>query len=167
MSFDRLLVHYLSLSKESLSIDCYVSIPRTHRSLFQSIVTSVSVSHSKEFLSIAGYQMVTSVSLRLSGFSLILLLRLYFAHHRTGHFYSYESVPWTLKYMVRRRTISHFIKMFFAIKKYRLPEDHFPIHFSVSWCFVCLFAKSQCVLKSLHEKPWVVRKKNCVQYCNL
>ena len=75
ISFNRLLRQYLSLSKEFLSIDCYVSIPRTHRSLFQSIITSVSVSHSKEFLSIDGSRMVTSVSLRLSGFSLILLLR--------------------------------------------------------------------------------------------
>ena len=93
VSLNRLLRQFLSYSTEFLSIDCFVSIPRTHRSLFQSIVTSVSVSHSKEFLSIAGYRMVTSVSLRLSGFSLILLLRQYFAHHRTGHFYSYESVP--------------------------------------------------------------------------
>ena len=75
ISFNRLLRQYLSLSKEFLSIDCFVSIPCTHRSLFQSIVTSVSVSHSKEFLLIAGYRMVTSVSLRLSGFSLVLLLR--------------------------------------------------------------------------------------------
>ena len=76
VSFNRLpLRQFLSHSTEFLSIDCYVSIPRTHRSLFQSIITSVSVSHSKEFLSIDGSRMVTSVSLRLSGFSLILLLR--------------------------------------------------------------------------------------------
>ena len=70
MSFDRLLVHYLSLSKESLSIDCYVGIPRTLRNLFQSIVTLVFLalleisfnrlfhqypSLSKEFLSINCY----------------------------------------------------------------------------------------------------------------
>ena len=98
---------YLSLSKEFLSIDCYVSIPRTHRSLFQSIVSSVSLaligvslnrllrqylSHSLESLSIDCYvsiprthrslfqSTVTSVSLALTGVSFNRLLRQYLSH---------------------------------------------------------------------------------------
>ena len=88
MSFDRLLLHYLSLSKESLSIDCYVSIPRTLRNLFQSIVSSVSLAP-QSFLSIDCFistsrsprnffqSIVSSVSLALIGVSFNRLLRQY------------------------------------------------------------------------------------------
>ena len=77
ISFNRLLRQYPSHSQESLSIDCFISIPCTHRSLSQSIVTSVSLaligvsfnrllrqypSHSQESLSIDCY---VSISLAL------------------------------------------------------------------------------------------------------
>ena len=108
MSFDRLLLHYLSLSKKSLSIDCYVSIPRTLRNLFRSIVSSVPLalqgisfnrllrqypSHSQESLSIDCrcdslsrtlrnffQSIVSSVSLTLIGVSFNRLFRQYPSH---------------------------------------------------------------------------------------
>ena len=125
MSFDRLLVQYLTLSKESLSIDCYVSIPRALRNLFQSIVSSVSLapqgisfnrlfhqylSLSKEFLSIDCYvsiprssrnffpSIVTSVSLALIGVSFNRLLRQY--QSRTlRNFFQSMFLEWLRQYL--------------------------------------------------------------------
>ena len=125
MSFDRLLLHYLSLSKESLSIDCQVSIPRTLINLFQSIISSISFalqrisfnrllrqypSHSQESLSIDCYisfsrtlrnflqSIVSSVSLALKGVSFNRLLRQYQSRTLRNFFQSLV-IEWLRQYL--------------------------------------------------------------------